>query len=292
VVKAIINVDLSRPTRRDDHEEERKTQPVIRSCRIGWKLMIKNLSYRADEMDIWEATRRFGTIWSIHVLRREGRSRGLTVVTFDNWDAENRCRVEMNQKEICERTVRIEWERNLARINDRGERDGEYLIDMNEKERKSIVVNGTAEASKEIEELEFVTQEEVIARCIWFGGKYNKSNHGEWNMIEVTRLRTKRLDSARPMLLKITFKSVEEADWIYHRRRTDGVRHRVRRFTPIQNEKNRRNGKKNREKGQSIGNQKTRGTAVADEIRLARWFILGCEPVVFILLILALSAPV
>ena len=169
MVKAIINVDLSRPTRRDDHEEERKTQPVIRSCRIGWKLMIKNLSYRADEMDIWEATRRFGTIWSIHVLRREGRSRGLTVVTFDNWYDANRCRVETNQKEICERTVRIEWERNWTRINGRGERDGEYPIDMSEKERKSLIVNGIVEAGKEIEELEFVIQEEVISRCIWSG---------------------------------------------------------------------------------------------------------------------------
>ena len=105
-------------------------------------MAIIGLPQHISEADIWEYATKHGDghVWDVHVLRNEGRSRGIATIIFDEWADANSFKREYDGADWCDQRIKIRWDRDWTAIRRKGGFPGEYPIELNDRDRKTIVI--------------------------------------------------------------------------------------------------------------------------------------------------------
>ena len=188
---------------------------------IGGRIIIFNLDYGVEEGDLWQLLDSYGDVWDIHVKRVEGRSRGIAVVTFEKWRDADEFKRKNQGIPWLGRRMRIEWDRDLTEAQGSKAMPGEYPIEMNESERRSLLIGGIVEGGRREEDL--ALQETMIIE----GMEMKKLR--TWKMVEwkvESSRRVGRKEGGKPRLMVVTFGKKLQADFVYHRRKV-GSRQKI-----------------------------------------------------------------
>ena len=156
-------------------------------------------------------------MWDVHVLRNEGNSRGIATIIFDDWTKAESFKRDFDRTKWGNQVIKVKWDRDWTEIQEKGGLPGEYPINLNDRERKTVVIGGIAEGAENGDEEELAFQEEIVRRGM------DSKNLRSWRAIKwiiKSWRRMGRKEDGKTRLLAVTFDSKMGADKVYHSRIT------------------------------------------------------------------------
>ena len=127
--------------------------------------------------------------------------------------------------------MRIEWDRDLTEAQGPKTLPGTYIIEMNDEEKRSLLIGGIVEGGDDME-ADLAMQEALITKGM------EMKNLKTWRLVrwevESSR-RVGRKEMGKPRLMIVRFQDRRQADYVYHRRKV-GARQEIwiSRFRPRQ----------------------------------------------------------
>ena len=180
------------------------------------------------ERDLWERAEGFGDIWDIHIPRRDGSSTGIAKFTFDRWNEAERFKQMV--RSWNGRGVKVVWDRDWTMLQGGKGRPGEYPMDLDDRERRTLMIGGIMEGGGEEEEAEWSLQEEIIRRAT-DAKRLSTWRQIKWKIEKMRRWGRKRVGKSR--IIEVCFATKQGADKVYHSRNTaDRDQVWVRRYRP------------------------------------------------------------
>ena len=190
--------------------------------KTGGKVAMIGLPLDVREVEIWEvAASESKGVWDVHVLRNEGRSRGIATIIFDDWKDAKSFKDKYDGGKWGEKIVKIKWDRDWTEIRVKGGLPGEYPMDLSDIERNTVVVGRLVEGAEKETEDEFAFQEEIVRRCM-DSKRLRSWGAVPWKVKNWRRLGRK--EDGKTRLIAITFENKSGVDKVYHSRTTGGKR--------------------------------------------------------------------
>ncbi|TRY88360.1 hypothetical protein DNTS_022249 [Danionella cerebrum] len=118
--RKLNNVKKTTKTEKDSGVTEEPQKPAetespekfkgLNKKKLKSRLIIRNLSFKCEESDLKKIFSEFGTVLSANIpLKPDGKKRGFGFVQFKNMAEAGKALAAMNQKEIYERPVAVDW---------------------------------------------------------------------------------------------------------------------------------------------------------------------------------------